>query len=222
MLKGAWSYSKPLWAIGVVAALLTAYYMTRLFVLAFTGDPRFLAAAGGRPALSAPHESPWVMRAPLVVLAAGAALAGLLGSPLDRYLAPVFANAPSTGVSSSVSTTLGVVDGVVAILGIGLAWVLWRGRVERPALTPGFLVRVWHWDDLYDAMLGRPGTALARSTAEVVDPVVIDGAVMGTAVAVRQGARQLRRLENGQVRSYALTILVGVALLVAYLLARTF
>ncbi|HEV3214046.1 MAG TPA: NADH-quinone oxidoreductase subunit L [Acidimicrobiales bacterium] len=222
VLKGAWAYSKPLWAVGVAAALLTAYYMTRLFVLAFTGDPRFLAAAGGRPALPAPHEAPWVMRAPLVVLAACAALAGLLGSPLDRYLAPVFANAPSTGVASSVSTTLGVVDGVIAVLGIALAWALWRGRVERPALTPRFLRRVWYWDDLYDAVLGRPGTALARASAEVVDPVVIDGAVMGTAVGVRRGARELRRLQNGQVRSYALTIAVGVALLVAYLLARTF
>jgi NADH-quinone oxidoreductase subunit L len=222
VLKGAWSYSKPLWAIGVVAALLTAYYMTRLFVLAFTGDPRFLAAAGGRPALHPPHESPWVMRLPLVVLAACAALAGLLGTPLDRFLAPVFANAPTTSLSSSVSTALEVVDAVIAVGGIALAWSLWRGRVERPALTPRFLARVWFWDDLYDTVLGRPSTALARTAADVLDPVVIDGAVVGTAAGVRRAARQLRRLENGQVRSYALTIAVGLALLISYLLARTF
>ncbi|HEV3327908.1 MAG TPA: NADH-quinone oxidoreductase subunit L [Acidimicrobiales bacterium] len=222
VLKGAWGYSKPLWAIGVAAALLTAYYMTRLFVLAFTGDPRFLEAAGGRPALHPPHESPWVMRLPLVVLAAGAALAGLLGTPLDNFLAPVFSSSTTVPLSSSVSDALGAVDAVVAILGIGIAWALWRGRVERPELTPRFLLRVWYWDDLYDAVLGRPGTALARTSAQLIDPVVIDGAVVGTAVAVRRTARQVRQLQNGYVRSYALTIAVGLALLISYLLARTF
>jgi NADH-quinone oxidoreductase subunit L len=222
VLKGAWGYSKPLWAIGVAAALLTAYYMTRLFVLAFTGDARFLDAAGGRPALHPPHESPWVMRLPLVVLAACAALAGLLGTPLDNFLAPVFSSTTPVPLSSSVSDALGAVDAVVAILGIGIAWALWRGRVERPELTPRFLLRVWYWDDLYDAVLGRPGTALARTSAELIDPVVIDGAVIGTAVAVRRTARQVRQLQNGYVRSYALTIAVGVALLISYLLARTF
>jgi NADH-quinone oxidoreductase subunit L len=222
VLKGAWGYSKPLWAIGVVAALLTAYYMTRLFTLAFTGDPRFLEAAGGRPALHPPHESPWVMRLPLVVLAVCAALAGLLGTPLDNFLRPVFVATTTAPLSSSVSDALAAVDAVVAVLGIGIAWALWRGRVERPELTPRFLLRVWYWDDLYDTVLGRPSTALARTAANFIDPVVIDGAVVGTAVAVRRSAREVRRLQNGYVRSYALTIAVGLALLVSYLLARTF
>jgi len=94
--------------------------------------------------------------------------------------------------------------------------------VERPALTPKFLERVWYWDDAYDTTLGRPSTRLARASATFVDPVVIDGAVMGTAVAVRQGARRLRLLQNGYVRSYALSMAIGLALLIAYLLARTF
>jgi NADH-quinone oxidoreductase subunit L len=222
VLKGAWSYSKPLWAIGVVAALLTAYYMTRLFVLAFTGDARFLEAAGGKPALHPPHESPWVMRLPLVVLAVCAALGGLLGTPLDHFLAPVFASAPTTPLSSGLADTLEAVDAVVALLGIAIAWSLWRGRVERPELTPRFLLHVWYWDDFYDTVLGRPATALARTAATFIDPVVIDGAVMGTAVAVRRSARELRQLQSGQVRRYALTIAVGVALLISYLLARTF
>ena len=222
VLKGAWTYSKPLWAIGTVAALLTAYYMTRLFVLAFTGDPRFLKAVGDRPALRAPHESPWVMTVPLVVLAVFSALGGLLATPLDRFLSPVFYTVPPAPLSSSVSDALAVVDGVVAVAGLGIAWVLWRGRVERPELTPAFLRRVWYWDDAYDAVIGRPSTRLARATAEVVDPVAIDGADVGTASSLRRGARSIRRLQNGFVRSYALAMAVGVGLLVAYLLARTF
>jgi NADH-quinone oxidoreductase subunit L len=222
VLKGAWAYSKPLWAIGVVTALLTAYYMTRLFSLAFTGDPRFLRAAGGRPALAPPHESPWVMRAPLVVLAVCAGLAGALGPSLDRFLSPVFAGSAAAPVSGAAGAALETIDAVLAVAGLGLAFWLWRGRVERPALTPKFLERVWYWDDAYDTTLGRPSTRLARASATFVDPVVIDGAVMGTAVAVRQGARRLRLLQNGYVRSYALSMAIGLALLIAYLLARTF
>jgi NADH-quinone oxidoreductase subunit L len=222
VLRAAWSYSKPLWVVGLVAALLTAYYMTRLFVLAFTGDPRFLRAAGGRPALAPPHESPWVMRAPLVVLAVFAAIAGALGPSLDRFLNPVFASTGLHGTSSSTAVGLGVADGVIALAGLTVAWLAWRGRSERPALTPVFLQRIWYWDDAYDAVLGRPSTALARTAADVIDPVVIDGAVVGTATATRRLATELRRLQNGFVRSYALLVALGVALLITYLLARTF
>jgi NADH-quinone oxidoreductase subunit L len=222
VLKGAWAYSKPLWAIGLVAALLTAYYMTRLFVLAFTGDPRFLKAVGGRPALATPHESPWVMRLPLVVLAACAALAGILGPALDRFLSPVFASTHLAPLSSASSDSLIAIDGVVAVVGLAIAWWLWRGRVQRPALTPQFLARAWYWDDAYDAVLGRPAERVARASAEVVDPLVIDGAVLGVATLARRAARQLRGLQNGYVRSYALLFAIGTALLLAYLLARTF
>jgi NADH-quinone oxidoreductase subunit L len=222
VLKGAWAYSKPLWAIGLAAALLTAYYMTRLFVLAFTGDPRFLKAAGGRPALAPPHESPWIMRLPLVVLAVCAALAGAFGPALDRFVSPVFASTHVAALSGTTSAVLITIDAVVAVAGLAIAWWLWRGRVERPALTPQFLARAWYWDDAYDAVLGRPAQALAKASAEVVDPLVIDGAVVGVAAAARRTARQLRGLQNGYVRSYALMFAIGTALLLAYLLARTF
>jgi NADH-quinone oxidoreductase subunit L len=222
VLKGAWGYSKPLWAVGVTAALFTAYYMSRLFYLAFTGDPRFLKAVAGRPALEPPHESPWVMRLPLIVLAVGAGLAGALGPSLSDFLAPVFAGNTEPALASSTAVILESIDAVVAVSGLAIAWWLWRGRFERPALTPKFLLHVWYWDDAYDTVIGRPSTAFARAAARVIDPVVIDGAAMGTASAVREGARRLRRLQNGYVRTYALTITVGVALLLAYLLARTY
>src|SRR6202035_5744396 len=125
--------------------------------------------------------------------------------------APVFATSHPAVLSTSVDNVLGGVDALAAVVGIAIAWALWRGRVERPALTPSFLARVWYWDDVYDAVLGRPSTALARASAQVVDPVVLDGAVVGTAVAVRRGARLLRRLQNGYVRSYALSIAIGLA-----------
>jgi len=223
VLKGAYEYSKPLWALGVVTALLTAYYMSRLFYLAFTGDPRFLeATADGRPALHEPHESPWVMRIPLLVLAVFAAAGGLLGTPLTNFLTPVFAGNLPIPLSHGTQIALEVLDAVIAVGGIAIAWVLWRGRSERPSLTPRFLFRVWYWDDAYDAVIGRPGTELANFSAETIDPKVIDGAVMGIATLVRRTSLQARKLQSGYVRSYALLMTVGVVLFIAYLLARTF
>ena len=207
VLKGAWAYSKPLWAIGVVAALLTAYYMTRLFVPRLHGRPPVPRGRGGRPALAAPHESPWVMRLPARRPRGRRRARRALGTVARPVLAPVFAGGtrhrrgprhrrrPASTCSTATRRS---------------AWSTARspcsasrspgcsgGARRAPGLTPQFLARVWYWDDAYDAVIGRPSTAFARAAAEVIDPVVIDGAVVGTATALRRSARQLRRLQNG-------------------------
>src|SRR6202034_270782 len=64
--------------------------------------------------------------------------------------------------SDGLQTLLGVVDAVVAAIGLTVGFVLWRRQVDRPALEPAFLQRVWYWDDFYDAVIGRPGQAMAR------------------------------------------------------------
>jgi NADH-quinone oxidoreductase subunit L len=83
------------------------------------------------------------------------------------------------------------------------------------------LERVWFWDDAYDAIIGRPGTRLAHFSATVIDDKVIDGAVMGTAVAVKASGGQLRRIQTGYVRHYAVAIVAGLLVIVAYLLSRS-
>jgi NADH-quinone oxidoreductase subunit L len=227
ILDNVFSKSKPLWVLGIITAILTAYYMTRIFRLAFTGDDRWKEAAGDHPAHHTPHESPWVMRLPLVILAVAAAVAGVLNLPwvhtfgLSEWLAPVFRGTlyePNLTVTSQ--WVLGTVDAVAAVVGIAVAWQLWRARAERPELTPAFLARVWYWDDFYDAALGRPGQALARFCATVVDGRVIDGAVNGSASLVRQSGTGGRRLQTGYVRNYALGIMLGVAGLLAFMLSR--
>ena len=97
MLDNVYAHYKPLWALGLLTAILTAYYMTRLEVLAFGGEPRWdKIGPNGEPAHHTPHESPWVMRLPLVVLAVAAFFAGLLDLPwihhdsFEGWLAPVF------------------------------------------------------------------------------------------------------------------------------------
>ena len=227
VLTNVFAKSKPLWVVGLVTALLTAYYMTRLFRLAFTGDDRWAEAVGDQPAHHQPHESPWVMRLPLVILAVLAAFGGVLDLPwvhswgLEPWLSPVFgANLYDDHATALNQWVLGITDAAVAFLGLGVAWQLWRAKAERPELTPGFLYHVWHWDDLYDAVIGRPGQALARFSATVVDGRIIDGAVNGVASLVRSTGTGVRRLQTGYVRNYALGISLGMAVIVGFMVTR--
>ncbi len=225
VLDAAFGKSPWLWALGLLTALLTAYYMSRLFYLTFTGQARFTETGPhGEPAVAHPHESPWTMRLPLVILALCSAFGGLLGLPfvhsfgLGKFLDPVFGTDLVTPTSSTTQQfVLSIADAVVALAGLTIAWVLWKGRSERPELTPKFLERVWYWDNLYDAVLGKPGTKLAEYAA-IGDALVLDGAVDGTAHAVRGLSSKLRGIHNGQVRSYSVGIVVGMVALLLYFL----
>jgi NADH-quinone oxidoreductase subunit L len=228
VLDNVYAKSPALWVLGVVTALGTAYYISRLFYLAFTGQARWQSPApDGRPAHHTPHESPWVMRIPLVVLAAFAAFAGLFDlpwAPHDSFvgwLTPVFATTIySPHESDSLQWVLGVTDAVVAVIGLSVAWVLWRRRTDRPALEPMFLQRVWYWDEFYDTVIGRPGQALARFSAVVIDGRVIDGAVNGVGTLVKVAGSAFRRFQTGYVRNYALGIALGLAAIVAFMISR--
>jgi NADH-quinone oxidoreductase subunit L len=246
VLTNAYQEFRWLWALGLVTALLTAYYMTRLYVLAFTGDSRWRRAfEASRPATSGaadpgsghavgfdahtqPHESPWVMTLPLIVLAALSLLGGLLDLPWwhSGISAPLSWLDPVLGAhrhipngSVTVRVVLSVVDGVIALMGLAAGWRLWRATAERPALEPQVLRRAWYIDDVYDTLIGRPGEVFARA-ASVFDRKVIDGAVVGVASSVRRAGNGLRKVQTGFVRQYALGIVVGTVLLLAFMLSR--
>ena len=189
-----YSHYKLLWVLGLLTAVLTAYYMTRLQVLAFGGEPRWdKIGPNGEPAHHAPHESPWVMRLPLVVLAAATFFGGVLDLPwvhhdsLAGWLAPVFAGSLyNDHLHDGGQWALALTDVAAAIIGLIIAVGLWRGaQVDKPQLEPEFLQRVWYWDDFYDAVIGRPSQKLATFCAWVVDARIIDGAVNGAAQLVR-------------------------------------
>ncbi|MGH9019917.1 MAG: NADH-quinone oxidoreductase subunit L [Acidimicrobiales bacterium] len=223
VLTNVFSYSKPLWALGVVTAMLTGYYMSRLFVLTFRGEERFRDATHGHD----PHESPWLMTLPLVVLAALSVAGGVLDLPwahgrsLAGFLDPAFGFSPlTTHASTGAQYALAGVDVVVALIGLAAAFSLWRDRTSDARLEPTFLQRVWHWDDAYDAALGRPLTAAAGFAGDVVEPRVIDGAVLGVASGVRRSAEGVRKVQSGFVRQYALAMALGLMVIVVYLVAR--
>ena len=223
VLTNVFQHNKALWVLGVITAILTAYYMSRLFVLTFRGTERFREATHGHD----PHESPWVMTAPLVILATLSVLGGLLDLPwvhhnsLAGFLAPTFGYVAPLGAQSTMSQWgLATVDVAAAIIGLFSAFTIWRGISSSSRYESSFLEHVWRWDDFYDATIGRPLDKAAAFTDTVVEDKVIDAGVMGLATGVRRSADGVRKVQSGFVRHYALATVLGVAVIVVYLVAR--
>jgi NADH-quinone oxidoreductase subunit L len=223
VLTNVFQHNKFLWALGVVTAVLTAYYMTRLFVMTFRGTERF----GEESDRHDPHESPWVMTLPLVVLSVLAIIGGVIDLPwahqmsLAGFLQPVLGYVPAVAAASTTEQwVLAAVDVVAALIGLVAAFTIWRDLRVGERFESKFLENVWYWDDFYDTTIGRPLTEMAHFDESVVEPRVIDGAVTGVAVAIRNSAEGLRKIQSGFVRQYALAMVMGVAVIIVYLVAR--
>ena len=223
VLTNVFQHNKILWVLGVLTAILTAYYMSRLFVLTFRGTERFREVTHGHD----PHESPWVMTTPLIVLALLSVVGGVLDLPwihhdsLAGFLTPTFGYvAPSAAQSTLAQTGLALVDVAAAVIGLFAAFSIWRGISESKRYESSFFEHVWHWDDFYDMTIGRPLEHAAAFTGTVVEDRIIDGGVTGVAVSVRRSAEGVRKIQSGFVRHYALATILGVAVIVVYLVAR--
>jgi NADH-quinone oxidoreductase subunit L len=222
VLDGAYAHNKGLWVLGLLTAVLTAYYMTRLLVLTFRGNERFRESLGHDP-----HESPRVMTWPLLLLAVASVLGGLLDLPwthghnLASFLAPTFGFvAPTAPTSAGTQWVLAGVDVVMALVGLAAGFTLWRNRVSDPALERSFFERVWRWDDAYDAVIGRPLTSAAAFTSTVVEDKIVDGAVMGLVGRVKASAGGVKKIQTGYVRHYSLAMVLGLTVIIVYLVAR--
>src|SRR6266540_4086564 len=199
---------------GLVTAFLTAFYVARMLWLTFAGSYR---GAGE------PHERDGFLLLPLVVLAAGAALAGLVGSPLvgENNFGAWIAT-PQLPAHGAVVLNWGLAAAATAVaaLGIGLGWRLYRGGLpereylEALPLVYKTLQRKFFLDDLYEQGIVRLVVGALAPATYWVDQRVIDGAVNGTAIGTRQLARGLRHLQTGQAQWYAAALFVGVVGLV--------
>ncbi|HEX6104005.1 MAG TPA: NADH-quinone oxidoreductase subunit L [Gemmatimonadales bacterium] len=213
------------YAMGLAAALLTAFYMARLMAMTFLGENRTGERERGHL-----HEAPWVMTGPLVVLGALSAVGGVLNLPgfaggshlLDHWLEPVTAGARRF-VEVELphgSVELFLVGGAVAIGALGLVlgfrWTLRRPiRAAREAPPDRGLAlvlnRKYYVDELYDAVVVRPLVWLSRVVLwRGVDQGVVDGAAVNGTARVSQGLGWLgSRLQTGQVGLYVVLFLVG-------------
>jgi len=238
VLENAWAAHPALWAVGIVTAALTAYYMSRLTGLAFFGQDRWsspVAIDAGHDMPDAhhatgtipePHESGWIMTVPLFILAFFAAVAGVLATSnvhfsLSNWIDPVFGGTLyDDHLSTAAIWTLGTIDAIIAVVGVFIGLRLWMNRAERPALETGFLQRSWYINELYDTVLGRPSERLAAFSATVIELKVIDGGVNGVAAVVGRSGQLIRRTQTGYVRNYVLGIVLGVTLILAFMLTR--
>jgi NADH-quinone oxidoreductase subunit L len=207
----------------LLGAGITAFYMTRLFVMTFHGRRRW--ADGVHP-----HESPPVMTAPMVLLAVGSAAAGgllVFGGALQNWLTPSVGESVEVGahtVSPIVLTllTLLVVAGGVAggVVAFGLRPVPVTAPVAVSPVTTAAR-RDLYFNAINESVFMRPGQWLTRALV-FFDARGVDGAVTGTAALFGGGSGRLRRLQTGFVRSYALSMLGGAVVLLAALLAVRF
>jgi NADH-quinone oxidoreductase subunit L len=196
-----------------------------------TGEPAAIAGHDDLPAHgehgALPHESPPTMLLPLVVLALLSVLGGLVNLPwaplnfLEKWLDPVLGSfSVAHGVSSSTKVGLAVGTTLLVVVAIVAAFRVWSARADNPQLEPAPMRNAWYVDSTYAALIARPGEAVSNFSAYIVDKGIIDGAVNGIATLVRSGGGQLRRLQTGFVRNYALAIAGGTVVLLAYVLVR--
>ncbi len=229
ILLSAWEVEgfngKALWGVAVVTALLTAYYMSRQVFLVFFGKERF--RDGDHPVT--PHESPLVMVAPLGVLAVLSLVGGAMNLPFSKSMERLAHwLAPSIGeheFASSGSTKLALagVATLAGVAGIAIARQVWLQRsleanrsLELPLLRDAFRV-----DQLYSAVIEKPGRKIADLAADVVDAKVIDGgAVQGSGRLVTAIGSQVRKVQTGYVRQYAAVFAIGVVVLLAYAIVQ--
>ncbi|MGZ5368083.1 NADH-quinone oxidoreductase subunit L [Aeromicrobium sp.] len=204
----------------LLGAGVTAFYMTRLMIMTFTSEKRWRDDVH-------PHESPKVMTWPLIVLAALSALGGVLaiGDWIGDFLAPVVGAAPHEELPMpAIAITLMIL--VVVVIGVVAAWALYLREPIAGETPPDSSVSVFtragrrdlYGDDFNDAVIVRPVRHLTRALV-YLDTAAVDGAVSGFADRVGEGSDQLRKIQNGFVRSYALSIFVGALLVVLALLA---
>jgi NADH-quinone oxidoreductase subunit L len=219
-------------ACAIIGAGITAFYMSRVMLMTYFGPKRWeengvLGGAGAHPPYKEPHvphphESPLVMTVPMILLAVGSVAAGgflIINSRLVDFLAPVVGVPPT---SHGIWTVPGIIALALSLVGVGIAWAMY-GRVPVAAVAPrGSVLTRAARADLYgdafnESVLMRPGQWLTRLSV-YFDSRGVDGLVNGLAAIIGGTSGRMRRLQNGFVRSYALSMLIGAVLLVAGLL----
>ncbi len=230
-LSGFWSkdeilayayYSSPaLWAVGLVTAVLTAFYMSRLVFMTFYGEARYSDERH-------PHEPSTLMTVPLVALAGAAVVAGAINLPfssdlhfLGTWLEPsLFGNEAHLGIGSGLQWLLALIAVAGGVLGIvGAAATYLRHRVPASLLEWPVAARAFYVDEAVTRFVGGPGRR-AFDLVAAFDAKVVDGAVDGVGRSVRAGGTALRRVQSGFVRFYALLTAAGAVALLVWFISR--
>jgi NADH-quinone oxidoreductase subunit L len=246
VIYGALQHGHPyLYAVGIVTAGLTAYYMFRLLYLTFFGsyrgevDPSELGirhpelaglpTAHGDDATHDDHATPWTMMLPVAILIVPTIFAGWLlfgeNTPWSHFFALQFApqSLPAPAISETLTSAI-----VLVVVAIGFGVATWRyatTAAQRDAVArlrtetvrmPALLTNAFYVDAALDLLFVRSSELLGTMVARVLDPVVVDGAVREAAFSMRWLGTLVRSLQTGLVRAYAVVIVFGAACFMVY------
>jgi NADH-quinone oxidoreductase subunit L len=229
IVSAAWLAGTPIGAYAfvctIVAAFLTAFYSWRLLFMTFHGPSR-----ASQHTLDHVHESPPVMLAPLIVLAAGAIFAGMLlndwfiGSGQVQFWNRAIFNAPDNDVVEQLEHApewVELAPLVVGLAGIALAFAMY---IVRPALPKQFakqfrpiyyfLLNKWYFDMVYDRIFVKPVLWLAGASWKIGDATIIDGVPNLLTAMTAGGSREAVKIQTGSLAAYAFVMLIGVVALV--------
>jgi NADH-quinone oxidoreductase subunit L len=229
ILLDAWRHDRALWVVGLSVAFMTAFYMFRAIFLTFHGEYK-----GGQPVdhhdedshfhgdPAHPHESPWAMKGPLIVLSVPAIAAGWLAYD---HLFKDFIEAALPHVESHGSTFeigIAISSSVVAVAGIGAAWAVYMKRWVtsesiRATFAPFAIIfeNKYYLDRIYEDLFVR--TIFQRgwnALLQANDRYVVDGIVNGSGRVAREASSRLKVIQTGQVQSYGLGVVAGVIIIV--------
>jgi NADH-quinone oxidoreductase subunit L len=240
ILWKAYQVSPVYWAIGVITAFITSFYMFRLLYMTFFGDYRGAPADAhgshsdkhGHDAHGhgEPHESPMVMLVPLLILAVLSLVAGFVGwgNHFEHFLAPVFGTGEPAAEAASGATEylLMGVSVLVAFAGWWLAYLLYYKCDDLPQKIAdslgGFyqtVVHKYYVDELYAALFVKPLVdGSTRILWQDVDRKIIDATVNDSADAARHVSDEVRQMQSGNIRSYAAWIAAGAAVVIAFMI----
>lgn len=217
ILANTFVHSPVLYVFGIIAAMMTAFYMFRLYFLTFNGSFR-----GTEEQHHHLHESPAAMTIPLIILAILSVIGGYVGLPevmsehhaLAAYLSPVVKNIGEHHMAAGTEWALMAVSVAVSVLMIGVAYSINKKPdfKENTGLAKT-LENKWYVDELYDAIIIRPIQALSNLLDKFAEKKGIDGIVNGVGKTVRWGGDRLRMLQSGQVGFYIFVMVMGMVLL---------
>jgi len=224
ILMAAYATNPIFYYVGMGGALLTAFYMFRLYSLTFLGN--FRGTAHQQEHL---HESPIAMTLPLMVLAFFAVVAGFIGIPelfapnahaLEHFLAPVFAGSTAIAHAHHIehSTEWILMGTATTIILIVIVYAITKfKKYETAEPNTGIatiLENKWYIDELYDTVIVNPLHWFAGFLKNTIEKYVIDGAVNGVGKLVGYGSRQFRLVQSGQVGSYILMMVIALVLFI--------
>ncbi len=233
-----------LWALAAITAVMTAFYMTRLFVLTFFGKYRggddhahgHAPAHGHGDHAHTPHESPWVVVAPLMILAFLSLVGGFIGIPhlswVEHWLHPVLGAAPVAGaaehavshVSPSMEWVLMGLSLAGAIIGIFFGFKTYSdfssvARLKKQhAGVHKLFFNKWYVDEIYEALIVRPVASFSNFLWKTFDVAFIDRVVLGFGRVSEWTGQTMRVIQTGSIQVYAVMFLIGLLVTLGYIL----